>query len=810
MKQFRLLCKGLRSGGVFLYGIFAVFLCLAMPVAAQESDPTPDAPQEKKKTVRKSAKSASASSEDIEALINEMAKKLKDAKEREQTERDEKKQALQEKIQKLNAEMQSLQRELGEVRGAAPAMNAAPSTSPSMMMPSSPPSVMTPMTPVPQGIPKRGRTAKNTNAAQPMPMMPEGSAMPPNRTQAGMPTSGMMPGMPSMQGQSMPVPNAPVMPNSNGEIMSRSANRTGMPLNPSTMNPVPTDNAGKGDRYRPRMKRAATENVPAATSAYSAPSVSPVYSQPVQPAAVQSTWKNPATMTSAECSRADWMIFSQDALNTYSALGEGKGLMSETGTAAGSGNMNNGGVFSPSLEPSVQSYQTGYGMTMIQEFAPDGSIQNKNYYEFALRPEAQYGNFAFGLDATLRFDDQGDLRKVDWQNFDDVLRAIRYVRYSSDLKGLFGETMQDQNSKVFLRVGQLENVTLGSGSIVSNYRSNASFDDRKVGAEVKVSTNEWRIEAFTSNLARAELVGARAELREVMQKEYFIKDIKLGATAAFDFAPTARRVAGGFDSAQPPGGGFVEQQSVSGSAIGLVGLDVLACVVQTGRYDVRLGIEYNRVVQNAVAQRAITGGAVDLEAAWRSENQKTEVVVGAKHIFSEGGFQPMYFNGLYEVERYRVIGQNINGNNLIQTKADGLVNSGNQPQRYFVGLKLNHKDQSATGLKREFWSEVSYMNAYNTSNDGLFYAAVGMENLIEKVGGYVRYFKRLTGQTPLFKADNHTVIRAELTARLSERVQLGAMYDWTFLPVYASDGITAIDFRPQQRLEPRINVNFMF
>jgi hypothetical protein len=392
------------------------------------------------------------------------------------------------------------------------------------------------------------------------------------------------------------------------------------------------------------------------------------------------------------------------------------------------------------------------------------------------------------------------------------------VRYSSDLKGLFGEAMQDQNSKVFLRVGQLENVTLGSGSIVSNYRSNASFDDRKVGAEVKVSTNEWMIEAFTSNLARAELAGARVELREVMQKEYFIKDIKLGATAAFDFAPTGRRVRS--SSASPlVSDGFVEQQSVSGSAIGLIGLDVLACVVQTGRYDVRLGIEYNRVVQNAVAQRAITGGAVDMEAAWRSENQKTEVVVGAKHLVSEGGsasnspsgsFIPMYFNGLYEVERFRVVGQDASGNALIQTKADGLVNGNAQSQRYFLGVKLNYKDQSAAGMKREFWGEVSYMNAYSTGSDGLFYAAVGMENLIEKVGGYVRYFKRLTGQTPLFKADNHTVIRAELTARLSERVQLGAMYDWTFLPVYASDGITAIDFRPQQRLEPRINVNFMF
>jgi peptidoglycan hydrolase CwlO-like protein len=106
-------------------GIVTLLVCFAEPVMAQENDPTPDAPQEKKKTVRKAAKSAAASSEDIEALINEMAKKLKDAKEREQTERDEKKQALQEKIQKLNAEMQSLQRELGEVRGSAPAMNAA-------------------------------------------------------------------------------------------------------------------------------------------------------------------------------------------------------------------------------------------------------------------------------------------------------------------------------------------------------------------------------------------------------------------------------------------------------------------------------------------------------------------------------------------------------------------------------------------------------------------------------------------------------------------------------------------------------------
>jgi hypothetical protein len=102
------------------------------------------------------------------------------------------------------------------------------------------------------------------------------------------------------------------------------------------------------------------------------------------------------------------------------------------------------------------------------------------------------------------------------------------------------------------------------------------------------------------------------------------------------------------------------------------------------------------------------------------------------------------------------------------------------------------------------------MNAYSQSQNGILYAGLGISEIIPTVSGFVRVFKRLDNETVnLFSVDANTQVRAELTARLSERVIIGASYDWTFAPLLDASG-RVIDFAPQRRIEPRVNVNFKF
>jgi hypothetical protein len=771
------LCRTML-GGVVLLGLMLIGV---RTLRAQETETPQDAPVEKKKTVRKAAKSAAASSEDIEALINEMAKKLKETKEREQTERDEKKKVLQEKLQKLNAEMQSLQQDLRQSE-----LNAGEA------VPDSRPSVAPMATPTGGSAPLNARPR---STLQPNGAMPSGMGQPPNGTATSrMGKNGLIPVSPNVQTRTVPAQPMPAqsiaMP-ADGFMSPNSGNfsTNGQPA-PVNTNPIGTSASPTtgNDRYRPRDGQSA--------AGYAVPNSDPNHLQPKpprtanmgEPSAVQSVASQPLASQSYQMLNAathgEWMSLSQDKLVTYPAFAEGK---------------------------NVGMFRNGFGMTNI-----DGSA----YYAVNFAPELMYGNFALGLDATIRLDNNGNLRQEDWQNFDAVLRSLRYVRYSSDLKGLFGETEATNESKVFVRLGQLENVTLGTGSIVNNYRNTISFDARKVGAELKVMTNEWQLDAFTSNLTAAEVMGGRFEFKEKSQNGFLLKELRIGATGAIDVAPQARlfqtalvqRVPTGFQAASA---GFAESGAVRSGVIGVVGADVSASLVQSSLYDVSAQVEYGRMIQNAYSERVGSGGALALLASAKSPDQKTEASVIVKHFVAENGYAPVYFNGFYEAERYQVVGQTAGGQALVQTKANAAA-FGQGLSRYFIGGRFSYKDKTGAvagdgkAVVQELWIEGNYTNVYSGGTDAALYVGVGMSEVIPSVSGYLRLNKRFTGVGSFWGFDDKTFIRAEVTLRLMERVILGTSYDWTFAPVYGSDNRTVIDFIPQRRIDPRVNFSFAF
>ncbi|HPR17945.1 MAG TPA: hypothetical protein PLD62_06840, partial [Candidatus Cloacimonadota bacterium] len=60
------------------------------------------------------------------------------------------------------------------------------------------------------------------------------------------------------------------------------------------------------------------------------------------------------------------------------------------------------------------------------------------YTQIRLQPEVVFGKIGIGLDVDLLIDSNGDIREEDWDEFDDYVNKIYYIRYGKRGDSLFG------------------------------------------------------------------------------------------------------------------------------------------------------------------------------------------------------------------------------------------------------------------------------------------------------------------------------------------------------------------------------------
>ena len=94
-------------------------------------------------------------------------------------------------------------------------------------------------------------------------------------------------------------------------------------------------------------------------------------------------------------------------------------------------------------------------------------INGKIYQQFGMRPDIPFGKFGVGLDLTFRFDEDGNFKDDEWDEGRDYIDKLYYLRY-----GLPGDPF-------YLRVGALDNVTLGYGLIMRRYANTIQYPEVK-------------------------------------------------------------------------------------------------------------------------------------------------------------------------------------------------------------------------------------------------------------------------------------------------------------------------------------------
>jgi len=132
-------------------------------------------------------------------------------------------------------------------------------------------------------------------------------------------------------------------------------------------------------------------------------------------------------------------------------------------------------------------------------------------------------NTAFRIGTTLRAGIYGRYEPDTDERY-DLLRLVEYARF------------RPVSGNKYLRLGPLDRTRLGQGQLVNFLSSQTSWDDRTVGAEGRVVGRIFTLEAFSSDVARASLAGARLSITPFSTPAGRGRSLTLGASLVRDFS----------------------------------------------------------------------------------------------------------------------------------------------------------------------------------------------------------------------------------------------------------------------------------
>ena len=174
-----------------------------------------------------------------------------------------------------------------------------------------------------------------------------------------------------------------------------------------------------------------------------------------------------------------------------------------------------------SAQPSVSMY--GYSLSMGSV-----TVDQEQLYRLSFRPDLPLGRLGIGLDVELFVERNGDLGRRGWQagsstqTLDSILRKIYYVRYGRP------------NDAVYIKIGALDDVTLGYGLIMDSYRNTLHYPGiKKTGLQFRIANlvgTNIGLEGAINNLQDFQEGGALIGLRAFG----YVADIELGVTFAAD------------------------------------------------------------------------------------------------------------------------------------------------------------------------------------------------------------------------------------------------------------------------------------
>lgn len=259
------------------------------------------------------------------------------------------------------------------------------------------------------------------------------------------------------------------------------------------------------------------------------------------------------------------------------------------------------------------------------------TVNGSQWQRMDLQPRIRSGPFEAVLDLELFVDAEGRFRDLGWdfssrrKGLESVLRKIHYIRYGKP---------NDRRHRVYLRVGDLDVVTLGQGMIMRRYRNTLDAPGvKKTGLDLQIQglsggrvMARGVVSSFLDWDGGGPVVGGRIAYRTRV-------GLELGATVAADLdqlsaLPDSVRAGAGRDR------------------YGIFGVDAVYPLMQGPVARVSFYGGVSRTAMTGQAGTGLNGPGVLVTAGG--------LRVQVEYRWVEGRFRPGYFNALYDLNRAAV------------------------------------------------------------------------------------------------------------------------------------------------------------
>ncbi len=397
------------------------------------------------------------------------------------------------------------------------------------------------------------------------------------------------------------------------------------------------------------------------------------------------------------------------------------------------------------------SIPVGFGATFI-----DGEA----FYLINITPEVAFGQLGVGLDLNLRFNTKGKLRTGDYNEFEDYLRIIRYVRWAQ------------KGDPFYTRVGQLDYSLLGHGSVVYNYRNGASYDMRRTGIELDFNFDKYGFESMYSDISGKGLLGLRTYVKPLKLTNYekvpVINNFEIGLTYARDLNEHAD----------------ITSVDSTGRGLTVMGFDLGLPIISYSKIKSTLYFDYAKIVNygqgTSVGINLFFSGLGLVEMRGKYELR-----------FNGERYLPAYFNALYEHDRYDIVSN--------RSKSDTLKN---------VAYNRSYFGELIISILNSFNIIAAYQAPFDTKNEGLLHAEL---RLPEVFGIIVRGAFDKTKIGRVFILDNYSILSAEIGYKPVKYLLVSTLYQQTYSN-RNRDGSLRSDgsFIKQIRVEPKVSLIFEF
>jgi hypothetical protein len=293
------------------------------------------------------------------------------------------------------------------------------------------------------------------------------------------------------------------------------------------------------------------------------------------------------------------------------------------------------------------------------------NIDGKIYSKAVIQPEFTIGKLGLGLYLPVIYTnnlfDPDDWHKPNGNNewsfgtdqsetmdvisdiLADLFLKIKYVKWG------------DNRDDFFFKVGNLDDMTIGHGLLMSDYANDANFPSiRRIGVNIGADLGPSGFEAVVGDLADPEIFGARVYFE-------FGREMAFGISGIVDIDPASVADESGTDTYGDPifiNAGFdLDIPIIENETFGLVAFADVGAMVPFLREDASIGGE---TVEAGLKWQAIYNHNEDLEVADRIKNYGFksgvfgnifDVKWNLEFRFYNGMFRPAFFNTTYERTR---------------------------------------------------------------------------------------------------------------------------------------------------------------